>query len=170
MEHILVLWILYLFYRTFSCISDLILVLRNLHGAYSDTKVPVGTTEILRNVYWYCGTYSCISDLIHVLQSIYLSHGSYTCVTKLILVFRILFMCKGTHRYDKSEHIIIISHARSDQTYADTYQIWTLVHSRYRSQQIHIPDSYRFITYPKINRLSIYIIIIFRVTLARRYP
>ena len=160
----------YWYCGTYSCISDLILVLRILHGAYYDTKVPVGTTEILRNVYWYCGTYSCISYLIHVLQSIYLSYGSYTCVTKLILVFQILFMCEGTHRYDKSEHIRIISHARSNQTYADTYQIWTLVHSTYRSQQIHIPDSYRFRTYPKTNRLSVYIIIIFRVTLARRYP
>ena len=79
-------------------------------------------------------------------------------------------MCEGTRRYDKSEQIRIISHAWSDQTYADTYQIWTLVHSRYRSQQIHIPDSYKFRTYPKTNKLSVYIIIIFRVTLARRYP
>ena len=61
-------------------------------------------------------------------------------------------MCEGTRRYDKSEQIRIISHARSDQTYADTYRIWTLVHSRYRSQQIHIPDSYRFRTYKKTNR------------------
>ena len=121
-------------------------------------------------LYVYYGTYTCISDLIDVLQSIYLSYGFYTCVTKPILVFQILFMCEGTCWYDKSEHIIIISHARSGQTYADTYQIWTLVHRRYRSQQIHIPDSYRFRTYPKTNRLSVYIIIIFRVTLARRYP
>ena len=46
MEHILVLQILYLCYRTYSCISDLILVLRILYGAYSSTKVPVGTTQI----------------------------------------------------------------------------------------------------------------------------
>ena len=157
-------------YGSYTCFTELILVFRILHRAYSDTKVPVGTTEILRNVYWYYGTYSCISDLIHVLQSIYLSYGSYTCVTKLILVFQILFMYKGTRRYDKSEHIRIISHARSDQTYADTYKIWTLVHSRYRSQQIHIQDSYKFRTYPKTNRLSVYIIIIFRVKLSRKYP
>ena len=79
-------------------------------------------------------------------------------------------MCEGTRRYDKSEQIRIISHARLNQTYADAYQIWTLVHSRYRSQQILIPDSYRFITYQKTNRLLVYIIIIFGVTLARRYP
>ena len=61
-------------------------------------------------------------------------------------------MCEGTRRYDKSEHIRIISNARSDHTYVDTYKIWTLVHSRYRSQQIHISDSYRFRTYQKTNR------------------
>ena len=61
-------------------------------------------------------------------------------------------MCEGTRRYDKSEQIRIISHARSKQTYADTYRIWTLVHNRYRSQHIHIPDSYRFRTYQKTNR------------------
>ena len=46
MEHILVLRILYLYYGAYSCISDLILVLRILHGAYSNTKAPVGTTQI----------------------------------------------------------------------------------------------------------------------------
>ena len=65
-EHILVLRILYLYYKTYTCISDLIhvlqsiylsygsytctsdliLVLRILHEAYSDTKVPVDTTQI----------------------------------------------------------------------------------------------------------------------------
>ena len=55
-----------------------------------------------------------------MLQSLFLSYGSYTCVTELILVFKILFLCEGTRRYDKSEHIRIISHTRSDQTYADT--------------------------------------------------
>ena len=55
-----------------------------------------------------------------MLQSLSLSYGSYTCVTELILVFMILFLCEGTRRFDKSEHIIIISHIRSNQTYADT--------------------------------------------------
>ena len=43
-------------------------------------------------------------------------------------------------------------HTGSNHTYIDTYQIRTLVHNRYRSQQIHIPDSYRFRTDQKINR------------------
>ena len=55
-----------------------------------------------------------------MLQNLFLYFGSYTCVTELILVFRILFLCEGTGRYDKSEQIRIISHTRSDQTYANT--------------------------------------------------
>ena len=149
-ELILVFQILDLYYRTYTCISNLILVLQNL--------------------YLYFRSYTCLTEHILVLRNIYLSYGSYTCVTELIIVLRILFLCEGTRRYDKSEQIRIILHTRSDQTYVDTYQIWTLVHSRYRSQQIHIPDSYRFRTYPNRNRLSVYIISIFRVTLARRYP
>ena len=82
-------------------------------------------------------------------------YGTYTCLIEHILILRILFLCEGTRRYDKSEQIIIVSHTRSDHTYADTYQIWTLVHSRYGSLHIHIPDSYRFITYPITNRLLV---------------
>ena len=59
--------------------------------------------------------------------------GFYTCITELIIILRILYFCDGTRRYNKSELIIIVSHTGSDQTYADTYQVWTLVHSRYRS-------------------------------------
>ena len=55
-----------------------------------------------------------------MLQSLFLSYGSYTCVTESILVFRILFLYEGTRRYDESEHIRIISHIRSNQTYVDT--------------------------------------------------
>ena len=51
MEHILVFRILYLYYETYSCISDLILVLQILclyYRTYSYAKVPVGT--ISRNI------------------------------------------------------------------------------------------------------------------------
>ena len=85
-----------------------------------------------------------------------MSYRSYTYLTDLIQVLKNLFLCECTRRYDKSELIIIVSHTRSDQTYSDTYQIWTLVHSRYGSQQIHIPDLYRFRTYPITNKLSVY--------------
>ena len=121
-----------MYFGSYTCITKLIHVFQILYMSYR--------------------AYTCLTDLILVLQNLYMYFRSYTCVTKLILVFQILFMCEGTRRYDKSEQIKIISHARSDQTYVDTYQIWTLLHSRYRSQQIHIPDSYRFRTYPKANR------------------
>ena len=99
-----------MYYRFYTCITELILV--------------------LRNVYLYIEVHPYISDLILVLQSIYMYYGTYTCLTEHILILRILFLCEGTRMYDKSEQIIIVSHTRSDQTYADTYQIWTLVHSR----------------------------------------
>ena len=142
--------ILYLYYRAYPCLTDIILALRSLFLSF--------------------GTYTGISELTLVFRSTYLYFGFYTYITSHILILRILFLCEGTCRYDKSELIIIVSHTRSDQTYADTYQIWTLVYSRYGSQQIQIPDSYRFRTYPITNRLSVYIIIIFRVTLVQRYP
>ena len=62
-------------------------------------------------------------------------------------------MCEGTRRYDKSEDIRIISHARSDQTYANTYIGFIQIQNIFKN-----------------NRLSVYIIIIFRVTIVRRYP
>ena len=96
-----------MYYRTYTCISD--------------------PTCIIRNLYWSYGIYICVRDL-------FLPYRSYTCVTELILVFRILFFCEGTCRYDKSERIRIVSHTRSYQTYIDTYQIWTFVFRRYRSQ------------------------------------
>ena len=82
-----------MYYRTYTCISDLTCILWNLYLSY--------------------GTYISIQDL-------FLSYRSYTCVTELILVFRILFFCEGTRRYDKLEQIRIISHTRSEQTYTDT--------------------------------------------------
>ena len=82
-----------MYYRTYTCISDLTCILWNLYLSY--------------------GTYISIQDL-------FLSYRSYTCVTELILVFRILFFCEGTRRYDNLEQIRIISHTRSEQTYTDT--------------------------------------------------
>ena len=82
-----------MYYISYTCISDLTCILRNLYLSFE--------------------TYSCVQDL-------FLSYRSYTCVTELILVFRILFFCEGTRRYDKSEHIRIIAHTWSDQTYTYT--------------------------------------------------
>ena len=86
----------------------------------------------------YYKNYTCISNLIHVIQNLYLSYGTHTGLMEHIIILRILSLCEGTRRYDKSELIIIISHTGSDQTYTDTYHVWTIVHNRYRSEQIHI--------------------------------
>ena len=37
---------IYLSYRSYTCTIEYVLVLRILYGAYSGTKVPVGTTQI----------------------------------------------------------------------------------------------------------------------------
>ena len=81
----------------------------------------------------YYGTYTCLTEHIDVFQILYFSYGSYTCVTELILILRILLLCESTRRYDKSEQIRIKLPTRLDQTYANTYEIWTLVNSRYGS-------------------------------------
>ena len=112
----------------------LVLVLQSISLSYGSCT---GITELildLQILYLSYKSYSCLTDLIFELHDLLLSYRSYTCVTELILVFRILFFCEGTRRYDKSEQIRIISHTSSEQTYADTYKIRTLVHSRYISQ------------------------------------
>ena len=117
---ILVLSILYLFYEVYPGLRELILVLQTspmLTYTYTYTGVPVGTN----------GVYPCLMDLQLVLQSIFRYFGSYTgfyrtytCLTELIRVLQILFLCEGTHRYDESEQIRIISLTRSDQISTDT--------------------------------------------------
>ena len=128
-------------FRTLIGVTELILILRSLHLFGGTRRV----SQRLRNVYWYCGTYSYTEVLVSttklilvlhillVLRSISWSYGTYTGLTEHILILRMLCLCEGTRRYNKSELIIIVSHRGSNQTYADTYQVWTLVHSRYRS-------------------------------------
>ena len=35
-----------MYFRSYTCLTEHILVLRILYGAYSSTKVPIGTTQI----------------------------------------------------------------------------------------------------------------------------
>ena len=113
---------------------------------------PVGVTElILCRTYSYTtkflflfggtrryhrdyGTCTGIAELILIRKY----YRTYTGISEHILVIWILSLCESTRRYDKSELIIIVSHTGSDQTYTDTYQVWTLVHDRYISERIHI--------------------------------
>ena len=138
-ERVLVLRNLFLYgstckyYKTYTGTSYLILVLRSISWSYVTYTCIIELILVFQILYWYYGTYTCISDLIHVLQNLYLFYGTYTGLTEHILILRILFLCEGTRRYNRSELIIIVSHTRLDQTYEDTYKVWTLVHSRYRS-------------------------------------
>ena len=58
---------LFLYFRSYTCITERILVLRILYGAYSGTKVPVGTTEIP-----YTEVPVGTTELILILQNLYL--------------------------------------------------------------------------------------------------
>ena len=48
-----------MYYRIYTCLTELI--------------------RVLRNLYWYFGAHTGISDLIGVLQNLYLCYGSYSC-------------------------------------------------------------------------------------------
>ena len=128
-----------MYLRFYTCTTELIHVFQILHVYYGTYTCLTELILVLRNLYWFYGTYTGISDLIRVLQNLYMYFRFYMYITELILVLRNLyfiqdlFFCEGTRRYDELEQIRIIAHTRSDQTYADTYQVWTLVHSRYRS-------------------------------------
>ena len=132
----MVLQNLYLYYRTYTCISDLILVLQNL--------------------YMYFRFYTCFIEHIHVFQILYLSYRAYTCLTDLILVLQNLFLSYVSYSCAKVPVGTIsrnISESYHLQGQIRLMQIQTLVRSRYRSHQIHIPGLYRFRTYPKTNRV-----------------
>ena len=66
-ERILVLRNLYLSYGTYTCVTELILIFRILYGAYSGTKVPIGTTQIP-----YTEVPVGTTGLILILQNLYL--------------------------------------------------------------------------------------------------
>ena len=89
MDLILVLQSLFLYFRSYTCITELILVFRIL--------------------FLYFGSYTCIAELILILQNLYLyyRYGStrryyrnFTCTkvsvgtTELVLVLRILYLFK----------------------------------------------------------------------------
>ena len=109
-----------MYFGFYTCISNFIHVLQSIYLSY---RTYIGLTElilVLRNLYWYFGSYTCVTELIHVFQILHVYYGTYIYLTELIQVLGILFLCKGTRRYDESEQVMIISHTRSDQTYTDT--------------------------------------------------
>ena len=66
-EHILVLRILYLHYRAYSCISDTEVPVGTTEH-FTCTKVPIGTTEQIHHTEVLVGT----TRLILILQNLYL--------------------------------------------------------------------------------------------------
>ena len=106
---ILVFRILFLYFRSYTCITELILVLRNLYLRYranscvSDTEVPVGTTEHFTGTKVPVGTTEQIHYtevpvgttgliLILVFRILYLHYGTCTCLTNLILVLQSIIL------------------------------------------------------------------------------
>ena len=90
-----------MYYRTYTCISNLIHVIHNLYLSYGTYTSLTELILVFRSTYWYFGAHTGISDLIRVIQNLYMYFKSYTCNTELILVLRNLFLCEGTRRYDE---------------------------------------------------------------------
>ena len=114
--------ILYMSYRAYTYLMELIL--------------------ILRSIYWSYRTWTCIYDLIHVLQSIYLSYRTYTDLTELILVLQDLLLSYGSYSCVKVP-VGMISRNESGSYHIQGQirhlQIQTLVFRWYRSQ-IHYTE------------------------------
>ena len=89
MEHILVLWNLYLRYRVNSCISDTEVPVGTTEH-FAGTKVPVGTIEQIHYTEVPVGTTGLI--LILVFRILYLSYRAYTYLTDLILALRNMYL------------------------------------------------------------------------------
>ena len=132
---------LYLYYRVYTCsevpvgiteITKCILIWQNL-SLYGSTckyyNTYTGTSYLileLRSISLCYRYYTCFWDLIRVLHNLNLSYGTYTGLTEIILVFQSTYWYFGS--YTCITKLIL-----EFQTYTDTYQVWTLVHSRYIS-------------------------------------
>ena len=132
-----------MYYITYTCISDLTCILRNLYLSYGTYIL------VLRNLYWYFGSYTCITELIHVFQILHVYYGTYTyltelivvyktysCLTDLILVLQNLFLYFGSYSFAKVPVGTIIQNGSGSyhiQGQIRLLQIRTLVFRRYRS-------------------------------------
>ena len=64
-----------MYYGTYTCLTELILVLQNLYGSYGTYTGISEHILVFRILYVYYRTYTCISNLIHVIQNLYLFYG-----------------------------------------------------------------------------------------------
>ena len=125
MDLILVLWSLFLYFGSYSCISDLILVLQILYLSYGSYTCVTELILVFQILYLYYETYSCTLDLIRSLfwykstrryytNSLYGGIRrycwTYTCITELIFILRRLHLFGGTRRYyrDITERILVL--------------------------------------------------------------
>ena len=99
MKHISVLRFLYLYYRTYSCISDLIRVLQNIYLSY--------------------GSYTCVTELILGFRILYLYYGAYPCTSNLIRSLFSYFGYGGTYRYYRIFYLY-----KSTRRYYRTYSLY----------------------------------------------
>ena len=161
-ELILILRSIYWFYRTWTCISNLIHVLQSIYlsyGTYTDLTEHILVLQnldmyfrsytcltedilILRNLYRSYGAYTGLTELGHVFQILYMSYRAYTYLTDLILVLRNLYLSYGSYSCAKVP-VGTMSRNRSGSYHIQgqirLIQIRTLVFRRYRSQ-IHYTE------------------------------
>ena len=77
-----------MYYRTYTGLTELILVLQNLD--------------------MYLRSYTCLTEHILILRILYLSYKTYTGLTELILVLQNLFLyfgCGSTRRYYRTDSL-----------------------------------------------------------------
>ena len=87
-----------MYYGSYTCITELILVFRILYLYYEDTCMT-DLILVLRSLFLYFGSYTCITEHILVSRILYLCYRAYSCISDLILVLRDLFLCEGTRRF-----------------------------------------------------------------------
>ena len=93
----LVLRILYLYYRAYPCLTDILLVLHSLFWYFESYPGITEHTHVFWILYMYYRTYTCILDLIHIFQILFMSYRVSTGLTELILVLRNLYWSYGTY-------------------------------------------------------------------------
>ena len=90
-----------MFYGSYNCITELILVFRILYLYYRAYTCLMDLILVLQSLFLYFGSYTCITEHILVLRILYLYYGVYTCLTDLILVLQILCLYYRTYSYAK---------------------------------------------------------------------
>ena len=85
----------------------LILILQILHGAYSNTKVPIGTIQIPYTEVPVGTSELILIFLIRTYPEVLLRYyGTYSDIAELILVLRILYLYYGAYYYISDTEVL----------------------------------------------------------------